>query len=101
MIDCGTSNIGTAGVCPANYACQAGGGGNFCTLNGFLPMGEERAPSVDGVIPARVESQNEWPQMRHAYCATGRDLRAETFTPSAYFMPASTARDTCTILPVY
>ena len=72
----------------------------------LAPMSEERSPSVDGVIPARIESHNEWPQMRSSFCRTGRDLRAQTFTPSAFAypqpdLPGVAATATCTVAPVY
>jgi hypothetical protein len=105
-IDCGASSPSlpnkTDGACPPGYACQSATSGSFCTLNGFLPMMEERAPSIDGVIPARVEQQNEWPQMRHGYCTTGRELRVQTFTPLTYrFGSISAAQTTCTALVQY
>jgi len=112
VIDCGTPSVPTnptptGGACPASYACQSfGGAGSFCTMNGFAPMTEERAPSVDGVIPARIESHNEWPQMRSSFCRTGRDLRAQTFTPSVFRypqpgLPTIAATATCVAAPVY
>ena len=72
----------------------------------LAPMSEERSPSVDGVIPARIEQQNEWPQMRFGYCSTGRSLRAESFTPTDFRyprpgLPGVTAQMTCPLAPVY
>lgn len=111
VIDCGVPTLTnlrpTNGGCPASYACQSFPGvGSFCTLNGFAPMAEERAPAVDGIIPARIESQNEWPQMHSSFCSTGRALRAQAFTPSAFTypqpgLPSVTATATCSTAPVY
>ena len=96
----------TNGGCPASYACETTGAGSFCTLNGFAPMTEERAPSVDGIIPARIETHNEWLQMRHGFCRTGRELRAQAFTPSAFTypqpgLPTVAATATCWAQPTY
>ena len=89
-------------ACPSGYAWQISGQQSFCTLNGFAPMSEERSASVDGVIPARIEQQNEWPQMRSAFCTRGRALRAQPFTPTAYWYTDSVAATaTCPIAPVY
>jgi len=110
IIDCGapsdTDLRPTNGGCPAGYACQISGQQSFCTRNGFAPMTEERSPSVDGVIPARIEQQNEWPQMRFGYCSTGRSLRAEAFTPAVFQypqpgLPGVTAQMTCPFAPLY
>jgi hypothetical protein len=111
VIDCGPVTAGlpgaTNGACPTGYACtSAVQGRSYCTLNGFIPMIEERAPFADGMIQMRIEQQNEWPQLRHGFCRTGRELRSQSFTPTAYRYPQSGlpgvgAVDVCATAPTY
>jgi hypothetical protein len=110
-IDCGptTSDVpgATDGVCPTGYTCSpAALSRAVCSLNGFVPMVEQRVPFVDGMLPMRIEQQNEWPQMRHGFCSTGRALRSQAFTPAQYRYPQSglpgvSATSVCTPLPSY
>jgi hypothetical protein len=112
-IDCGSSTTipsvptATDGVCPTGYACTAASADrSICTLNGFVPMLEQRIPFVDGMLPMRIEQQNEWPQMRYGFCQTGRALRSAAFTPSQYQYPQSglpgvSATSVCTPAPTY
>jgi hypothetical protein len=113
VIDCGPSTgtqavaYATDGACPASYVCTAAvQGRSFCSLKGFVPMIEQRAPFADGMIQMRIEQQNEWPQLRHGFCRTGRELRSQSFTPTAYRYPQSGlpgvgSVDVCATAPTY
>ncbi len=114
IIDCGASTgansvpYATDGSCPSSFACTtAVNGRSYCTLNGFAPTLEQRAPYADGMIHMRLEQANEWPQMRSGFCTGIRGLRTSTtLTPTAYRypnpgLPGVSATAVCTADPVY
>ena len=68
-----------------------------------LAVKETRSPAIDGFTLGLHEDFNEWLTMRYGFCAPTRDVRTQSFTPSAYQnpVPGYPPRTTCSLMPAF
>jgi hypothetical protein len=99
-------------ACPSGSVCAAIGGSSTtitsCMVidDDLVQASERRLPGADAVVPLRMPDFNEWPMLRHRYCAALREEGSSTagIPPGAGWAPDAYDDDTstsCAPFPTY
>jgi hypothetical protein len=66
----GTVFCDSSNSCPSGMTCSPTSttGSGFCTNLGYTPVDERRHPGADGVIPGRLDVQDDWRMLRQGFC---------------------------------